>query len=139
RDTFLIYQHLDISSEERKNSAFIEALTKYFVAAVNVIYERSIFNAAVQEGDESIDQCICLLRKLASTCNYQNMLKEFIRDGLIQDYNAKKQLISDSKLTLQKAIDICKSNENANQQMMNLKCKNETFEAINKKKGAYKK
>ncbi|GBN63630.1 hypothetical protein AVEN_231490-1 [Araneus ventricosus] len=44
RDTFLIYQHLDISQEERKDTkdtnAIIETLTKYLVPAVNAIYER---------------------------------------------------------------------------------------------------
>ncbi|GBM17583.1 Mitogen-activated protein kinase kinase kinase 5 [Araneus ventricosus] len=102
----------------------------------------SILSPAVQEDNESIEQYICCLRKLASTCNYQNTPEELIRDRLvlgIQDRNAKKQPISDSKLTLQKAIVICKSNESANQQRMNLKCKNETFEDINKMKGAYKK
>ncbi|GBM18819.1 hypothetical protein AVEN_203097-1 [Araneus ventricosus] len=118
RDTIRIHQHLDISPEERKDSSvIIEALSKYFKPAINVIYERSILNAAVQEDDESIEQYICRLRKLTSTCNYQNMLEELIRDRFllsIQDLNNNKQLISDSKLTLQKAVDICKINESAN-------------------------
>ncbi|GBM08766.1 hypothetical protein AVEN_968-1 [Araneus ventricosus] len=51
RDNFLIYQHLNTSSEKRKDSnAIIEALTKYFEPAVNVIHEKMYFYCSSVRG-----------------------------------------------------------------------------------------
>ncbi|UYV66194.1 K02A2.6-like [Cordylochernes scorpioides] len=134
KEAYNIFEHLDLSDEQRNNSdEIINALTHHFTPKINIIYERSIFNQTNQETNESIEQYICRLRKLSSTCNYGAMTEEMIRDRLVLgiiDKQTKRQLISDPQLTLQKAIDVCKANESANKQIENL-TKN-TQEEVNK-------
>ncbi|UYV79648.1 K02A2.6-like, partial [Cordylochernes scorpioides] len=134
KEAYNIFEHLDLSDEQRNNSdEIINALTQHFTPKINIIYERSIFNQTNQETNESIEQYICRLRKLSSTCNYGAMTEEMIRDRLVLgiiDKQTKRQLISDPQLTLQKAIDVCKANESANKQIENL-TKN-TQEEVNK-------
>ncbi|UYV74356.1 K02A2.6-like [Cordylochernes scorpioides] len=134
KEAYNIFEHLDLSDEQRNNSdEIINALTQHFTPKINIIYERSILNQTNQETNESIEQYICRLRKLSSTCNYGAMTEEMIRDRLVLgiiDKQTKRQLISDPQLTLQKAIDVCKANESANKQIENL-TKN-TQEEVNK-------
>ncbi|UYV72894.1 K02A2.6-like [Cordylochernes scorpioides] len=134
KEAYNIFEHLDLSDEQRNNSdEIINALTQHFTPKINIIYERSIFNQTNQETNESIEQYICRLRKLSSTCNYDAMTEEMIRDRLVLgiiDKQTKRQLISDPQLTLQKAIDVCKANESANKQIEN-STKN-TQEEVNK-------
>ncbi|UYV62382.1 K02A2.6-like, partial [Cordylochernes scorpioides] len=134
KEAYNIFEHLDLSDEQRNNSdEIINALTQHFTPKINIIYERSIFNQTNQETNESIEQYICRLRKLSSTCNYGAMTEEMIRDRLVLgiiDKQTKRQLITDPQLTLQKAIDVCKANESANKQIENL-TKN-TQEEVNK-------
>ncbi|UYV74135.1 hypothetical protein LAZ67_11002219, partial [Cordylochernes scorpioides] len=134
KEAYNIFEHLDLSDEQRNNSdEIINALTQHFTPKINIIYERSIFNQTNQETNESIEQYICRSRKLSSTCNYGAMTEEMIRDRLVLgiiDKQTKRQLISDPQLTLQKAIDVCKANESANKQIENL-TKN-TQEEVNK-------
>ncbi|UYV74954.1 K02A2.6-like, partial [Cordylochernes scorpioides] len=134
KEAYNIFEHLDLSDEQRNNSdEIINALTQHFTPKINIIYERSICNQTNQETNESIEQYICRLRKLSSTCNYGAMTEEMIRDRLVLgiiDKQTKRQLISDPQLTLQKAIDVCKANESANKQIENL-TKN-TQEEVNK-------
>ncbi|UYV81197.1 K02A2.6-like, partial [Cordylochernes scorpioides] len=120
KEAYNIFEHLDLSDEQRNNSdEIINALTQHFTPKINIIYERSIFNQTNQETNESIEQYICRLRKLSSTCNYGAMTEEMIRDRLVLgiiDKQTKRQLISDPQLTLQKAIDVylCKIMQDGN-------------------------
>ncbi|BES90768.1 Reverse transcriptase (RNA-dependent DNA polymerase) [Nesidiocoris tenuis] len=111
----------------------IAALDVCFKPKVNIIYERFVFGTAFQEENEKIDAYVSRLRTLAATCGYKELESEMIRDRLvigIKSEDTKKQLISDSLLTLKTAIDTCKANELADAQMASMKAKTES--AVNK-------
>jgi hypothetical protein len=95
----------------------------------NETYERFIFNSRQKSDEESIDKYVTTLRKLAQTCNFCACLHDsLIRDRLvlgINDNATKKKLLQDRKLTLSKAIDICRSNETMKKQLKSLKQSNE--------------
>lgn len=80
----------------------------------NVIYNRYLFGIASQGEYESMLDFIDRLNMLASACNYKNMMDELIRDRLIIgiiNQKLREILYSNSKLTLQEAIEFCELND----------------------------
>lgn len=65
-------------------SKVIEKSEECCIGETNKTYERFIFNQRGQEENESIDQYVTVLRKLAQTCNFCNCLHDsLIRDRLV--------------------------------------------------------
>ncbi|UYV68975.1 hypothetical protein LAZ67_6001872 [Cordylochernes scorpioides] len=59
KEAYNIFEHLDLSDEQRNNSdEIINALTQHFTPNININYERSIFNQTNQGTNESIEQYI---------------------------------------------------------------------------------
>ena len=118
KECFQIYEHLPLSDEEHKDlDTILSALTEHFEPKTNVIYERYIFNSCKQENTENIESYLARLRKLAATCEYGALLDEMLRDRIvigISDNQIRARLLRESKLTLQKALEICRSSEQAN-------------------------
>ena len=118
KECFQIYEHLPLSDEEHKDLyTILSALTEHFEPKTNVIYERYIFNSCKQENTENIESYLARLRKLAATCEYGALLDEMLRDRIvigISDNQIPARLLRESKLTLQKALEICRSSEQAN-------------------------
>ena len=80
----------------------------------NIIFERYKFNQCSQGHDESFDSYVIKLRKLAATCEYNEMTDDMIRDrivGGIVDNQIRKALLQESKLTLASCISIVQSAE----------------------------
>ncbi|UYV84804.1 K02A2.6-like [Cordylochernes scorpioides] len=84
KDCFNVFLNLDLKEDE-KNSLpkIIEALNNHFTPLKNVIYERYIFNTSNQEENEGIDSCTNRLRGLASSCEYDILTEELIRDRIV--------------------------------------------------------
>ena len=129
RETRQILANLKLPGEKTKKvSDIISELDFWFTPKLNVIYERFLFGTAVQEENEPVDGYISRLRKLASTCEYKSLESEMIRDRLvigIRSEDTKKKLLSDSKLSLETAIDTCRANEVADNQISSMKAKAE--------------
>ncbi|UYV81622.1 K02A2.6-like [Cordylochernes scorpioides] len=81
---FNVFLNLDLKEDE-KNSLpkIIEALNNHFTPQNNVIYERYIFNTSNQEENEGIDSYTNRLRGLASSCEYDILTEELIRDRIV--------------------------------------------------------
>ena len=83
-------------------------------------YERYVFNSCCQTPDETVDCFVNRLRKLTSSCQYGALTQYIVRDRLvicIQDKNTKARLLRERALSLDKALDMCKSSEGMNQQL----------------------
>ncbi|KAK3730654.1 hypothetical protein QZH41_011229, partial [Actinostola sp. cb2023] len=84
-------------------------------------FERYRFNTRSQKSDESIDDYIASLKILAKTCNFCVCLKDtLIRDRIVlgvQDDHIRKRLLQEGKLTLQRAMEICRSYEQTTNQL----------------------
>jgi len=95
-------------------SQIIEAFNRYCIGETNVTYERYIFNQRVQQPSESIEDYVADLRKLASTCQFQELEDSLICDRVvvgIRDDTTRRHLLQQKKLTLAEAIDACKASE----------------------------
>ncbi|UYV81592.1 K02A2.6-like [Cordylochernes scorpioides] len=136
------FLNLDLKEDE-KNSLpkIIEALNNHFTPQKNAIHEWYIFNTSNQEENEGIDSYTNRLRGLASSCEYDILTEELIRDRIvlgIKDNRVRKKLLMEPKLNLSSAIDICRTAEVTEQQWHRkyerkkeaTKATNETFEDI---------
>ena len=74
REANQIAENLEVADPADPES-LIEALSNYF--------ERYLFNTTVQEDNETIDQYLNRLRKLAATCDYGCLTSQLICDRLV--------------------------------------------------------
>ena len=100
-------------------SKIVEKFEEFCIGETNETYERFMFNRRNQEENESIEQYVTAIRKLAQTCNYFcNCLSDsLIRDRFvlgIRDKTIRKKLLKERKLTLSSALDIGRSGETTN-------------------------
>ena len=134
-DVLDIYDGLPFTDEAEKTNVdkVIELLEAYFIGETNEIYEAYLFNQRVQEVGESFDSFLTALRTLAKTCNFGSMQDRMIRDRFvvgIKENSTRKKLLIETKLTLNKCIDICRANENTANQLKDM-TQTEEVSAIN--------
>ena len=114
KECLQIFLNLNCGTEELTINSALKALEDYFLPKKNVVYERYVFNSCFQAPEESIDCYVNRLRKLASSCQFGALTEEMIRDRLvigIQDKSTKARLLREKDLSLDKALDMCKSSE----------------------------
>ena len=103
------------SEEDTSNvSKIIEAFNRYCIGETNITYERYVFNQRTQQPGETIEDYVADLRKLANTCQFDQLEDSLIRDRIvvgIRDDTTRRRLLQQKKLTLSEAIDICKASE----------------------------
>ena len=107
-----VCRNLPMTEEEREDADVI--LTKL---------ERYVFNCRSQKPGESFDQFLTELRKYAATCQLGTFEDEMLRDRIVTDLRAhghRERLLRGTTLTLQKAIDICRTNEMAASQRVKM-------------------
>ena len=96
--------------------AIVKLLDNHLSPKPLVIAERFRFHKRDQKDGESIPVYVAELRKLSEHCDFKANLNDALRDRLvcgIKHGNIKKKLLSESDLTLQKAIDIATAMETA--------------------------
>ncbi|XP_028514411.1 uncharacterized protein K02A2.6 [Exaiptasia diaphana] len=101
-----------------------EKFDDHFVATRNVIFERAKFNLRRQEQQESVDTFITALYSLSEHCEFGDLRKQLIRDRIVvglADAKLSEKLQLDSKLTLEKAIEIARQSESVKKQQQVLR------------------
>ncbi|KAL0867464.1 hypothetical protein ABMA27_008251 [Loxostege sticticalis] len=89
----------------------IDILDEHFKVKKNVTVERHKFFTRGQFENESIDQYIFELRKLALSCEFNDLMEDLIKDRLVcgvNDAGIRERLLREEKLTLEKAQEICR-------------------------------
>ena len=99
-------------------------MEKHCIGEVNEIYERYCFNMRDKLPTESVDSFVAELRNLAKTCNFCDCLRDsLIRNRIvlgIKNEQTTKKLLRMRDLTLNRCIDVCRSEEVAELQMKSL-------------------
>ena len=121
-EAYDVYRTLefDADGDRKKLDPIIAAFEQFCVGAVNVTYERYVFNRRVQESGERFDVFLGDVRRLARSCDFTAVEESMIRDRIvvgIRDDSTRRKLLQIRDLTLLKAIDICKASEAAGKQM----------------------
>ena len=96
-------------------------LDAHILGDTNETFEWYKFNTRAQKPDESIDDYLASLKTIAKTCNFCECLKtSLLRDRIVLgviDEPTRKRLLQEGKLTLKKALDICRSYEKTANQL----------------------
>lgn len=115
------FRKFDLSDADRKKiDKVITAFSTYCIGEVNESCERYHFYKRSQESDERFDDFVGDLRRLARTCAFGQITDSMIRDRImmgIYDDSTRQKLLQVNKLTLKKAIDICRTCEMAGRKM----------------------
>ena len=118
-----IYSSFVFQEEAHANdhSRVLEKFDNHFVPTVNVIHERANFHRRLQQPGENVETYIRALYDLVITCGYEDGLKnEAIRDQLvvgISDKQTSERLQLKEDLTLNDAIEMCRTSELVKTQM----------------------
>ncbi|KAJ8050045.1 hypothetical protein HOLleu_03080 [Holothuria leucospilota] len=100
--------------DENDIKIIMTKLDTYFIGECNETHERYVFNKRDQQVGETVDAYITNLRTLAKSCNFGDLEESLIKDRLalgINDPGTRKTLLQTKNLTLQDAVDICKTDE----------------------------
>ena len=99
-------------------------MEKHCIGEVNEIYERYCFNKRDKLPTETVDNFVAELKTLAKTCNFCDCLRDsLIRDRIvlgIKNEQTTKKLLRMRDLTLNRCIDVCRSEEVTSMQMKSL-------------------
>ena len=109
--------------EENKIETLIKTFELYCTPKKNVTFERHVFNTRNQEPNESIDSYVTELRKLAKSCEFAQLHNSLIKDRIvcgIHSAEVKARLLREEDLTLDKALNICRTAELSKTQLQNL-------------------
>ena len=105
----------------------IASTSKETIVAANMAPIQSIFfnqfNRLFQSPNETVDSYINNLRYLPYTCEFDVPTDELIRDRLVIgaiDLSLKERLLREQKLTLDKALNLCKASETASEQLKSM-------------------
>ena len=124
----------DDESSRKKLDKVIEKFEEYTIGRINETFERYRFNSRNQEPSEGIDAYVSALRNLAKTCKFGSLHDSLVRDRIVfgvQSKHTRQKLLQERKLTLEKCIDICHSNEATSSQMKEI-ASGSNLEAVNK-------
>ena len=92
-----VCRNLPMTAEERQDAdVILTKLSAYFIPKRNKIYERYVFNSRSQRAEESFDQFLTALRKLAVTCEFGTFEDEMLRDRIVTglgDHGHRERLL----------------------------------------------
>lgn len=111
-DCYRNYVTYPLTAEDRATTQnVLNAIEKYLVPTTNKRYERAMFNMAIQQNNECIDEYVLRLRNMVKTCEFKcddemcnkDMSNEFLLDKLcisIKNVKLRAKLYDDKTLTL---------------------------------------
>ena len=101
----------------------VKAMTAHFCPPPSEIVQRFQFNSRVREHGETVSAYVAELRALSEHCNFGETLDLMLRDRLVCGINEpqlQKRLLSEPKLTFQKALELSLAFETANKDSKHL-------------------
>lgn len=114
-DVFRRYTNMPIENEDTLTAtSLLEEIEKNLTPTINKRYIRAVFNMAKQEQDETYDEYFNRLRGLIKNAQYGELEKDLLLDKIIcsiKDHELREKLWLNSDITLEKAIETCRSKE----------------------------
>ena len=101
---------------EQDYRELVQKLSEHYNPQPSEIVERTKFHSRFRKPGESAASFVAQLRSLSEHCNFGDNLEVMIRDRLvcgINDDTIQKRLLSESKLTYLRAVELAQSLENA--------------------------
>ena len=119
-DALRIYDTFVFTIEENNQiEPLVQKIESFFSPKKNITYERYLFNTCIQDNRLFTDFLIDL-RNRAKTCEFGTLEESLIRDRVvcgIDSKAARKQLLRDTELTLDKTINFMRAYETSKTQV----------------------
>ena len=109
--------------EESEYKDVKQALLDHYKPQKNPVYERFVFYQRNQKSGENINNYVASLKALAGSCEFKDNLSEMLRDRFIQgisDSETQHFLLTDPKMTFDKAVEFAKGREAATKEVEGL-------------------
>ncbi|CAB3241464.1 unnamed protein product [Arctia plantaginis] len=100
--------------EKAKLEEVLDVFENYFKPKQNDVINTYNFNKRTQEEGESFDAFYTAIRKMAENCNFGDQKERMIRDRIVigvKEQRMQQKLLEVKDLTMNKAVDICRSAE----------------------------
>lgn len=107
--------------DRKKYSNILAKFDIHFVPCTNIIHKRFLFHTWYQRSGEAVEELITALHTLADNCDFKTFRDESICDNIvvgIASLELSRQLQLIPSLTLQKAIEIVRANEDVSLQQV---------------------
>ncbi|XP_045458931.1 uncharacterized protein LOC123669368 [Melitaea cinxia] len=133
-----LYFNILKKSETSKYEDIIVAFDDYFIPKQNEVLDTFRFNMRVQEAGEPFDCFYSDVTKLIRKCNYEKLESRILRDKIVIGLHEKKlqqRLLEVKDLTLEKAVDICRSSELSEQHVKLMSRSSVAVDAVQSKPG----
>lgn len=88
-------------------ATILDKLEIYFAPEINILYKKYIFHIAEQQTNETVDQYILHLRRLAEPCKFEALHEDMFHNRLVlgtRDNVVSAQLFREKEDNLAKAI-----------------------------------
>ena len=118
QETYSILRSV-LTPDKPADKSYVElktTLTKHLKPKRIIIAERYKFYERKQLPNESVNNFVAEIKKLASTCEFGGFFQEAIRDKLVcgmSNSKCRRRLLVEKDLTMEKAIEIANSIEDA--------------------------
>ena len=114
--TRVVRYSLDVDGNTKVDDV-LDKMEKHLRSQRSVILDRKDFYTRPQADGEPFDDFLMALKELAEFCDFcKHCMDDRLRDRIVTGIRSEETvrlLLSESSLTLQKAIDICRARENA--------------------------
>ncbi|XP_063394114.1 uncharacterized protein LOC134679168 [Cydia fagiglandana] len=104
----------DNTEDTAKLEEVITLFEEYFKPKSSEVINTWQFNKRIQEDGESFDSYYTELRRIAKNCNFDKQLDRMLRDRIvvgIREQRVQQKLLEIKDLTLERAVDVCRSAE----------------------------
>ena len=113
-----VVNNFDLPAAQRNDmAAVLKRLEEYACGQSNQVLQRRLFNLRSQREGEAFDDFLTELRELSNTCGFCDKCREsLIRDRVViglRDPDVIKKLCAVRNLTLDQAVQLCRSEEAA--------------------------
>ena len=106
---------------EKTTTDILDAISKHYTPYKNTTYIRYLFFSENQGENQTIDDYVLSLRTKVQNCEFGGLTDSLIKDRLIggiRDSHMRERLLKDHNMTLDKAINLCRADENSKQQSL---------------------
>lgn len=110
-----LFPTFDLSDADKKSyEKVIKSYEDYCTPKKNVVYERFLFYTRNQMSGEPFENFLTAIKKLVKSCEFEAQENSLLRDRIVlgtSHKNVQEKLLQTSNLTLEAAIDFCKTAE----------------------------
>lgn len=124
RDALKLFDTFNLTAAQKENyDAVLQSFEDFCKPKKNVVFERFMFISRSQKEGESFDAFLMDIKQLASSCEFNAMESEMLRDRIVHGVANKRiqtKLLEMSDLTYDKAVEKCRADEVTQEQTINM-------------------